>query len=104
MSPGGKVLISAVTVGLVAGLILWRNSPKSVNLAGVTAKETYLVTEPNAGGGKKVPRGIVVFVTKVTDEWAYVTIPASIADALYDLNQDVSGWVLRSHLEDVVPR
>lgn len=107
MSPGGKVLTGAAVLGLVAGLVLWRKGqPRDVRLAGVTRRPTTMAeTAAGAPVGKSVPKGIVVFVSKmVGDEWAYVTVPASIADALYDVNADVSGWVPFEALEDVVPR
>lgn len=106
MSPGGKVLTGAAVLGLVAGLVFWRKGqPRDVRLAGVAKQPTAMATEPGAGGGRPLPKGIVVFISKVVgDEWAYVTVPASIADALYDVNADVSGWVPMLALEDVVPR
>lgn len=106
MSPGSKVLVGAVVVGLAFGLIVWKKGqPRDVRLSGVTKQPTAMTEEVGAGGGRQVPKGIVVHVSKIVgDEWAYVTIPASIADALFDVNQDVSGWVPFAALEDVVPR
>lgn len=106
MSPGGKVLVGAAALGLVAGLVFWRKGqPRDVQLAGVTKQATAMTEEVGAGGGRPVPKGIVVFISKmVGDEWAYVTIPASIADVLFDVKADVSGWVPFVALEDVVPR
>ncbi len=106
MSPGKKLLLSVGVLGVAAGLMLWRkDQPRDVKLAGVTKRPTAMTEELGAGGGRPIPKGIVVYVTKmVRDEWAYVTVPASIADALYDVNQDVSGWVPFEALEDVVAR
>lgn len=104
MKTGGKVVVGLVTLMVVAGLVAFREGEEVVRLSGVTAGEVYLVTEPGAGGGFKTPKGIVVTVSKYRGDWAFVTVPASIADALFDKPEDVSGWVPRSALTDLVPR
>lgn len=99
MKTGGKVAVLASVAIVVLLVVAKRGGVRDVRLSGVTASETCLVSEPDAGGGYKTPKGIVVQVSKMTDEWAFVTIPASIADALFDKNEDVSGWVPLSALE-----
>jgi len=105
MKTGGKVVVGVLLVGGVAALLAWRQAGHIVKLSGVTAVETYIVPDPEAGGGLKLPKGIVVAVSKLKDEWAFVTVPASISDALFDKNEDVSGWIPLASLEPgMVPR
>ena len=112
MNTGSKVVLSGLILGAAVGLVLWRKGGvRDVRMSGVSARATTLGLgeEPGKnppGGWKKLPAGIVVQVSKlVGDEWAYVTVPASIADALFDMNQDVSGWVAVADLEQpLLPR
>jgi len=93
-----------VVLVVVAALVAAKAGDQNVKLSGVTSREVYLVSEPDAGGGYKTPKGIVVSVSKYRGSWAFVTVPASIADALFDKNEDISGWVPREALTDLVVR
>lgn len=95
MSPGGKVLVSVAVLGTAFSLILWRQKqPRDVRLASVTLRDTLLASQPGGGGGLTLPKESLVQVTRIIpDEWAYVTLPASISWAMFDRHEDVSGWV-----------
>lgn len=95
MSPGGKVLVSVAVLGTAFSLILWRQKqPRDVQLSSVTLRDTLLASEPGAGSGLTLPKGLTVQVTRlIPNEWAYVTLPASISWVVFGRHEDFSGWV-----------